>query len=264
MFSLKSWLQKTLPPSKNDIAWRHDQLVSLLTGEPNRQDLTFKNDGLWTIHNADFLSDSDFGRAYDRAVKAEGVDHSIQWRLHILFWAAKTAIRLSGDFVECGVNKAHCSTAIMTYLNWNKSHGSRKYYLMDTFCGLVDSLVSEEEKALGRVEMFKDYYSECYEIAKKNVEEFNDVVFIRGPIPDTLQENPSQQIAFMHIDMNCAAPEVAAVRYFWPKIQTGGVVVLDDYAYHGYRPQKEAMDALGKELGFTVASLPTGQGLIIK
>ncbi len=35
-------------------------------------------------------------------------------------------------------------------------------------------------------------------------------------------------------------------------------------AYHGYLPQKEAIDGLGRELGFTVLSLPTGGGMIVK
>lgn len=259
----QTWRRKTLPASKNDIAWRHDQLVALLAGA-NQQAFTYKQDGLWTIHNADFLRNPDFISAYAHAVAAEGKDHSVQWRLHILFWAASTAMRLSGDFIECGVNKAHYSTGIMDYLEWNKTHGSRTYYLMDTFCGLVDDLVGSEEKAKGRIEMFKDYYTECFDIAKANVAEFDDVVLIKGAIPDTLEQNKSKEIAFLHIDMNCGAPEITALRYFWPKIQVGGIVVLDDYAYHGYLPQKEAIDAVGQEVGFKVASLPTGQGLIVK
>ena len=152
----------------------------------------------------------------------------------------------------------------MTYIDWNATHGARKYYLMDTFQGLVPELVNDAERAIGRLEMFDGTYPECYEQTKKNFEEFDDVVMIRGTIPDTLPQNKAKQIAFMHIDMNCAAPEVAAMRYFWPKVERGGIVVLDDYAYHGYQPQKDAMDALGREIGFMVASLPTGQGLVVK
>ena len=69
---------------------------------------------------------------------------------------------------------------------------------------------------------------------------------------------------FLHIDMNCAPPEIAALKELWPRISTGGIVILDDYAYHGHDLQKAAMDALAQELGTQIASLPTGQGLIIK
>jgi hypothetical protein len=135
---------------------------------------------------------------------------------------------------------------------------------MDTFHGLVENLVNAQERAIGRIEEFKDIYTECYELTRQNFAEFDDVILIRGTVPDTLSKNPARKIAFMHIDMNCALPEVAALRYFWPKITPGAIVVLDDYAYHGYLPQKEAIDALGNELGFSVLSLPTGGGMIIK
>jgi Methyltransferase domain len=135
---------------------------------------------------------------------------------------------------------------------------------MDTFCGLVPDLLSPQEKALGRFEMFKDDYPECYETTKKNFEEFENVFLVRGAIPGTLSQVDASQIAYLHIDMNCAAPEVAALRHFWDRLADGAVVVLDDYAWVSLRPQKEAMDELGREIGFSVVSLPTGQGLIVK
>ena len=41
-------------------------------------------------------------------------------------------------------------------------------------------------------------------------------------------------------------------------------MLLDDYAYHGFEPQKHSMDEVAKEKNVMIASLPTGQGLIIK
>lgn len=220
-------------------------------------------DGLWTVHNADFIKDPKFESAYARAAQAES-DYKVHWRTHIITWAAANAIKGSGDFVECGVNKGFMSSAAMTFVDWNKTHGRRRFFLLDTFCGLVPDLLSDEEKSLGRIEMSQDYYGEYFETAKQNLAEFEDAILIRGAVPGTLPQVDSERISYLHIDMNCAAPEVAAMRYFWPKIERGGVVILDDYAYHGFQPQKDAMDALGKELGFMVASLPTGQGLIVK
>ena len=64
--------------------------------------------------------------------------------------------------------------------------------------------------------------------------------------------------------MNCAAAEVAALDYFWPKMTLGGIVLLDDYAYWGSKPIRDAHDALAKKLNVEIASLPTGQGLLIR
>ena len=85
-----------------------------------------------------------------------------------------------------------------------------------------------------------------------------------GAVPETLDEVDSDEIAYLHIDMNCAPPEVAALRYFWPKLTPGAFVLLDDYANRGRDEQRRAIDAVASELGVAVAMLPTGQGLIIK
>jgi hypothetical protein len=74
----------------------------------------------------------------------------------------------------------------------------------------------------------------------------------------------AERVAFLHIDLNCAAPEVAALEYFWPRLEVGAPVLLDDYAYMGYRHQKLAMDRLAGRLGVAIASLPTGQGLLVR
>ncbi|HTB17249.1 MAG TPA: hypothetical protein VK708_03990, partial [Bryobacteraceae bacterium] len=71
-------------------------------------------------------------------------------------------------------------------------------------------------------------------------------------------------VAFLHLDMNCAYPEAAALEYFWDRLSPGAFVLLDDYVYFGYESQTKAIDSLAASLGFNVLSLPTGQGLIIK
>jgi hypothetical protein len=83
-------------------------------------------------------------------------------------------------------------------------------------------------------------------------------------VPNVLPEANTDCVAFLHIDMNCAYPEQQALEYFWNRLAPGALVLLDDYAYYGYDCQRESMDNLGRILGFSVLSLPTGQGLIVK
>lgn len=221
--------------------------------------ITYRSDFLWTIHNSGFQNDPKFQRAYAREVQTHDFDYGKMWRTHIVIWAVQNGLRRSGDFVECGCNKGGVSAAAMTYVDWNAVRGERRFFLMDTFNGLRPELMSEEEKRLQ-----KSPYLECFAEAQANLKEFDGAILIRGAIPETLPQNPAREVAYLHIDMNCAAPEVEALRYFWPKLVTGALVVLDDYAFRGFQPQKDAMDTLGEELGFTIASLPTGQGLITK
>lgn len=67
-------------------------------------------------------------------------------------------------------------------------------------------------------------------------------------------------MAYLHIDMNCAPPEVAALRFFWPRLTPGAFVLLDDYANRGRDEQRRAMDEVAAEFGVKICTLPTGQG----
>lgn len=224
-------------------------------------------DGLNTIHNCEFLSDKKFKKAYERGVKAVGKDYQWYWRVHVGLWAANIAVRLDGDFVECGVNKGFLSSSIMDYLDWNKLN--KKFYLLDTFCGIDLTLVSEEEKELNIEEknqklIDNNFYTLDIKSVIDNFSEFKNVEIIKGSIPHTLENIKSDKIAFASIDLNCSPPEVAAMEFLWEKLVPGAIVVLDDYAYKGYEPQKKGMDEFAKSKNIEILSLPTGQGIIIK
>ena len=64
--------------------------------------------------------------------------------------------------------------------------------------------------------------------------------------------------------MNSVKPEMSALEYFWQKIVSGGIIVLDDYGYPGCIEQKNAHDAFARAKGTMILSLPTSQGLIVK
>jgi hypothetical protein len=221
----------------------------------------YNEDFLTTIHNADFLRDPRFIAAYERGIEAVGGDYRFRWRVHVGLWAAATAIRLDGDFVECGVNRGFMSSAIMHYLDWNRR--DRRFFLLDTFKGLDGDLLTEEERRLGKS---SDYlgYTECFAEVQENFAEFDNAILIRGSVPSTLPQADTDAVAYLHIDMNCVAPEVAAIEHFWPRLLPGAIVLLDDYGSPGYEPQKDGMDGFAREHDLEILSLPTGQGMLVK
>ncbi len=227
----------------------------------------YKHDGLYSIHNHDFMISSDFLTPYKRGIEAAGQDYQWYWRVHMGLWAARSSFRVAGDFVECGVNRGFLSSAIMKALDWDAS--GRTFYLLDTFAGLDDRFVSETEKVAGVLDrnardINSGFYTKNLQEVINNFSEWKNIAIVAGTIPETLDKVTSEKIAFLHIDLNCALPEVAALECFWDRLQPGGLVLLDDYAYNGYQSQKDAMDAWSKKTGAPIASLPTGQGLIVK
>lgn len=223
--------------------------------------VTYCQDGLVTLHNCDFMKDELFMQSYALGANTGswGKNPDNHWRVYVLLWASNYAKHLDGDFVECGVNKGGTARAIINYIDFENTN--KKFYLLDTFCGLSEKYISDEEKKHGRK---PGGYEECYESVKETFKDFDSVEIIRGTVPDTLLYVKAEKVCFLSLDMNCAAPEIAAAEFFWDKMLSGAVIVLDDYGYSGYIPQKRAFDDFASRKGVQVLSLPTGQGLIFK
>lgn len=229
----------------------------------------YAQDGLISVHNHDFMRDPRFLRAYQRGVKAlGGADRYIwHWRAHVGLWVADCAGRLDGDFVECGVNYGFLSSAIMEQLDWNSRNST--FYLLDTFQGLDPRFVTASEVQSGSMTKNAEHLSDKFyvsgaESVRANFAEWQNVRIIEGAVPDTLAAVPSERIAYLHLDMNCAPPEVAAAEHFWDRMVPGGMILFDDYAYFGFSGQKVALDGFSQRVGVAICALPTGQGLMVK
>ena len=219
---------------------------------------TYLEDGLMTMHIADFMDNQRFQSAYLRGRTTGSWNGTeLRWRVYIACWAARRASRLSGDFVECGVNRGGMSLAVMEYLDFDQLN--KRFFLLDTYCGFPEchrDLAAADNRG---------QYRDCYADVVKTFERFRSARIISGAVPESLPRVDTDSVCYLSIDMNCAEPEIAAFRFFWPKLVTGATVLLDDYAYsESYRRQKEAFDRLSQELQFDILSLPTGQGLIVK
>jgi hypothetical protein len=229
----------------------------------------YAQDGLISVHAHHFMEDPAFKRAYARGVQAlGGVDtYRWHWRVHVGLWAAQAAARLDGDFVECGVNRGFLSSAIMEFLDWNSLN--RDFYLLDTFAGLDEQLLSENERAAGArqknaEDLASGFYVRGVEEVRANFAQWPRARIVQGAIPGTLAQVTASKIAYLHLDMNNATPEVAAITHFWERLAAGAPVLLDDYAYFGFTEQRKAMDEFAHSRGLSVCALPTGQGLILK
>jgi len=228
----------------------------------------YAESGMATIHNTACIKEHRFQAAYKRGTEAAGVDYGIRWKTHIACWAAsQAALAEKGDFVECGVNRGFMSSVIMTYLDWNKL--DRDFYLVDTFNGIYEEILSAEEKAAGYIKNNRkalaqgDYVNDV-ENVRKNFEEWPRARVVQGFVPEVLKDIPATSVAFVHLDMNNVTPEKAAAEYFWPLMAKGGIMLLDDYAFVGYDLSRKGMDDFAKTVGMEILSMPTGQGILIK
>ncbi len=236
-------------------------------GEP-----CYKGDGLCTYYrNMEWMKDPKFARAYAKGMdsghkmgrpKGSQDDIHIEWRVHMVLWAAQHATQLEGDFVECGVNTGILSLAVCDYLNFEKL-SDRTFWLFDTFKGIPEDQASSSERA-HTVDANASSYEECYELAVRNFAAYPNAKLVQGKVPETFVDVDIKQVAYLSVDMNIAKPEVAAMEFFWDKLVKGAVVVFDDYGWAHCGEQHEALNAFARSRGVSIATLPTGQGLLIK
>ena len=251
--SLSRLAARTLPPRLLNAVY------GLVKGRFVRGPLTYARDGLATVHNSDFQRDPKFARAYEEGKRTGSWgDSDIEWRAYVACWAAEKGRELEGDFVECGVNKGGLAMTVYDFVEFDQL--DKTFYLLDTFSGLSPKYITERERELG---VRPGGYEECYDAVVRTFAG-KKVSIIRGTVPDTLVQVKSERVAYLSIDMNCVEPEIAAAEYFWPKLTSGAVVLLDDYGWPGHIEQKRAFDRFAADRDVRVLPLPTGQGILIK
>ncbi len=172
------------------------------------------------------------------------------------------ALSLAGDFVECGVFTGLLSVTICRYLDFSEL--DRVFWLFDTWSGIPTDGLNEEELAAVQQRNAHLYGRDVYEIAKRNFADYPNVRLVRGALPGTLGQAEINSIAYLSIDLNSMAAERDVIEALWPKLTKGAIVVLDDYGFEGMEDQHDMWDKFAASQGTMIATLPTGQGLLIK
>lgn len=227
-----------------------------------RGPLTYKYDGMATMHSDEFRLEERFAEAYALGIATTNPRINVQWRVHVICWAAAHCAKLDGDFVECGVSRGMFSRAAMHYVEFEKLTDKR-FYLVDTYNGIPVELFTPEETAAEMANMNK-YYSECYEEVKKTFAPYPNAIVVKGRVPEILPSVSAEKVAYLSIDMNALVPEMAALEFFWDKLVPGAIVISDDYGFGVHKLQKRAWDQFAASRGVKILHSPIGQGILIK
>jgi O-methyltransferase len=202
--------------------------------------------------NLSMLDDRPFEVA--AAANAESAsDQAIIWRRYVLACAAYHCVQLEGDFVECG---AYTGVGVKTVVDYLGGSAFPKiFWAYDLF---------EHDSSMLNHSM-PEHGAGLYESVREKFAAYPQVRVIKGLIPDSFALGCPDRIAYLHIDLNQAPAEIAALDALFDRMVPGGVLILDDYEWAGiYRKQKLDEDVWFEARKYRVMPLPTGQGLVIK
>ncbi len=164
---------------------------------------------------------------------------------------------MPGDIVECGVYKGASLLGFARLLEtFCPGDRTRKVLGFDHFQGLAARSEKDgrpDERVGNTAEGwnasgFRDtlfalvdaFNADAFVTSRKRIE------LVDGDVCDTapayVADNPGLRISLLHLDMDLYEPTLAALRAFWPKILTGGMVVLDEYAIREWPGESEALE----------------------
>ena len=179
---------------------------------------------------------------------------------------------IQGDFVETGVWRGGSSILAAKLLPDN-----RGIHLFDTFEGMPepgkeDFRIGEEDSSLThakwerlRADSGSHWVKSPINEVKKNFKDFavenSRLYFVVGMVEETSVSHPVDTISILRIDTDFYSSTKSALCAFWPKLNTRGVLILDDYAH--WDGARKAIDEYFQDKSILMLPIPNSGGRIV-
>lgn len=204
-------------------------------------------------------------------IKSTGADeHNIDdtlWRHWIVSYATKHAIKFAepskSNFVECGVGEGVSVFFSLRVIRNNENFSDNwKMHLYDAWAPMrKNELLETELNSVGK-------YSELtIDMTKNNLKEFEkNIVYHEGYIPESFEKKPEdpKSVIYLHIDLNSAKPTLAALEFFFPRLEERGIILFDDYGAINYADTRKMIDEFFNDKPGILMEFPTGQAIFYK
>jgi hypothetical protein len=249
--------------------------VGLLQRSPSSEgsDSSAEPDSPTVLYDVDEF----FHAAYDAGVVRSGTPDrgpKRRMRFYGMVQALEATRHLGGWVAECGCWKGLSAYLICEYIRRrNPAFVGERTLILDSFEGLSEPTgedVVEHELTLKGIERkgkpFKGAgaYAAPLEQVKNLLEGYVQVDFVKGWIPDVLAALPDREYRFVHLDLDLYVPILGALRYFYPRLVRGGVMVSDDYGSLFFPGAKRAVDEFCAFSSIGAITNASGSGMIIK
>lgn len=201
----------------------------------------------------DWWDNDDFTQYLSRYDELHRLNTDRRWMLHQLLRLIEA---IPGDTAECGVFKGASSHLILCA---NRSSAiERMHYAFDSFAGL-----SQPDTVDGQHWTSGDL-SVTEAIVARNLTPLGNVQLMRGWIPSRFSEVAEHQFAFVHIDVDLHQPTLDSIRFFYPRMPAGAILVCDDYGCSTCPGATQAIDDFLHDKPEKMLALPDGGGFFIR
>lgn len=144
-----------------------------------------------------------------------------------------------GSCAELGVFRGEFASEI------NACFPDRKLYLFDTFEGFSEEDLAREETVPASHLDFSDTSEETVLSALPHPQQ---AVIIKGRFPDSLEKmTAEEQFCFVSLDPDLYEPAYAGLCWFWERLSSGGIILINDYESMQFPGIRKAADRFCSE-----------------
>jgi len=122
---------------------------------------------------------------------------------------------LNGELAELGVWKGGSTKLI--YLM-----GRKPMHAFDTFQGLP------AKRSFDHLSLKEGDYAVDHEEVKEYLKPYKDIHTYKGVFPDTSAPIKDKMFSFVHLDADFYDGTLQGLKFFYPKMVKGGIIMLDD------------------------------------
>lgn len=171
----------------------------------------------------------------------------------------RESIRLTrdipGSIAECGAYEGASAYFMASEVP------DRSIHLFDSFEGLPEpTLHDRSPDSMWR----RGDLTAREAILRENLKTFENIVIHKGWIPETFAAIEHERFRLAHIDVDLYEPTLESLRFLYPRLNAGGVIVLDDYGFTNCEGAYTAVQEYMSDKKEYVVNCPTGQGIIVK
>lgn len=220
-----------------------------------------------------FETDQTFKFIFREGVKRSGSTHDpevVHQRLYNALQFLRYAVDLEGEVAECGAFQGLSSFVFCNYIRLAQlDFDGRGYHIFDSFEGLSEpstqDLSGQQAGVIDEQFQKAGAFQGSLETVKSTLQGFPHIEYHRGWIPESFQGVPERRYKFVHLDLDLYVPIKGSVEYFYPRMVTGGVIVIDEYGFPRWPGARKAVDEFCEANNLiTPVSLTTGNGVLIK
>jgi len=164
-------------------------------------------------------------------------------------------LNVQGAFAELGVYKGE-TALMMHYMD-----DTRRLHLFDTFEGF-DSKDLDLEKNKDERYTTDNFSDTTIESVKELFKDAKNVSFYPGYFPATTKSLTEKTFALVHIDADLYLPTIEALKFFYPKVASGGVLIIHDFN-HTWDGIKKAVDEFMATIPESLVEVLDWQGSVM-